>query len=152
MRFLFHLFGSFKGASSGFRRHFLPVEIARDWWWSMNNAFAPFGMNAATRMIFATLKCGWNMYVLIMSSTLCFYNCRFICIFAVFFRYKILYLAFEMALQAENCVDAEVIFSFLDSNEIGQTHSIFFISYALHMESKNKIKTANDIFNRGISR
>lgn len=57
-----------------------------------------------------------------------------------------------MALQAENCVDAEVIFSFLDSNEIGQTHSIFFISYALHMESKNKIKTANDIFNRGISR
>lgn len=53
---------------------------------------------------------------------------------------------------AEICVDSEVIFSFLDSNEIGQTHAIFFISYALHMEAKNKIKTANDIFNCGLSR
>ncbi|KAA8514738.1 hypothetical protein F0562_017917 [Nyssa sinensis] len=53
---------------------------------------------------------------------------------------------------AENCVDAEVIYNFLDANKIGQTHSIFFIAYALHMESKNKIKTANDIFDRGIAR
>ncbi|KAM7513950.1 hypothetical protein LguiA_003533 [Lonicera macranthoides] len=53
---------------------------------------------------------------------------------------------------AGNCIDAEVIYSFLDANGIGQTHSIFFISYALHMESKNKIRTANDIFNSGISR
>ncbi|XP_057502798.1 mitotic spindle checkpoint protein BUBR1 isoform X1 [Actinidia eriantha] len=53
---------------------------------------------------------------------------------------------------AENCADAEVIYSFLEANKIGQTHSIFFISYALHMESKNKIKTANEIFNTGISR
>uniref|UniRef100_A0A5B7CA53 Putative mitotic spindle checkpoint protein BUBR1 n=1 Tax=Davidia involucrata TaxID=16924 RepID=A0A5B7CA53_DAVIN len=53
---------------------------------------------------------------------------------------------------AENCVDAEVIYKFLDANKIGQTHSIFFISYALHMESKSRIKTANDIFDRGISR
>ncbi|XP_052201150.1 mitotic spindle checkpoint protein BUBR1 [Diospyros lotus] len=52
---------------------------------------------------------------------------------------------------AENCADAEVIYSFLEANKIGQTHSIFFISYALHMESKNKIKTANEIFNRGMS-
>ncbi|KAL6974918.1 non-specific serine,threonine protein kinase [Sarracenia purpurea var. burkii] len=52
---------------------------------------------------------------------------------------------------AENCSDAEVIYSFLEANKIGQTHSIFFISYALHMESKNKIKTANEIFNRGLS-
>ncbi|CAL5383265.1 unnamed protein product [Camellia sinensis] len=53
---------------------------------------------------------------------------------------------------AENCADAEVIYSFLEANKIGQTHSIFFMSYALHMESKNKIKTANEIFNRGMSR
>ncbi|KAK2988170.1 hypothetical protein RJ640_020652, partial [Escallonia rubra] len=52
---------------------------------------------------------------------------------------------------AESCVDAEVIYSFLDANKIGQTHAVFFISYALLMESKNKTKTANDIFNRGIS-
>ncbi|XP_059636884.1 mitotic spindle checkpoint protein BUBR1 [Cornus florida] len=53
---------------------------------------------------------------------------------------------------AENCADAEVIYNFLEANKIGQTHSLFFISHALHMESKNKIRTANDIFNRGISR
>ncbi|XP_042509602.1 mitotic spindle checkpoint protein BUBR1-like [Macadamia integrifolia] len=53
---------------------------------------------------------------------------------------------------AENCADAEVIYSFLDANKIGQTHSLYYTSYALHMESKNKIKSANDIFNLGISR
>lgn len=61
-------------------------------------------------------------------------------------------VVFKMALQAENCVDSEVIFSFLDANEIGQTHAIFYISYASQLEAKNKIKTANDIFNRGLSR
>ncbi|RVW51208.1 Mitotic spindle checkpoint protein BUBR1 [Vitis vinifera] len=53
---------------------------------------------------------------------------------------------------AENCVDAEVIYSFLDANKIGQSHSSYYISYALHMESKNKVKSANDIFNLGIER
>ncbi|KAG5542683.1 hypothetical protein RHGRI_015720 [Rhododendron griersonianum] len=53
---------------------------------------------------------------------------------------------------AENCADAEVIYNFLEANKIGQAHSIFFISYALHMESKNKIRTANEVFNRGMSR
>lgn len=55
------------------------------------------------------------------------------------------------SLQAENCMDAEVIYSFLEANKIGQTHSSFYIAYALHMESQNKIKTANEIFNRGLS-
>ena len=53
--------------------------------------------------------------------------------------------------QAENCVDAEVIYSFLDANEIGKSHSAFYLAYALHMESKSKMKIANDIFNLGIS-
>ncbi|KAL7085736.1 hypothetical protein ACP275_14G297400 [Erythranthe tilingii] len=52
---------------------------------------------------------------------------------------------------AENCVDAEVIYNFLEANKIGVTHSSFYISYALHMEHKNKNKTANEIFNRGLS-
>ncbi|KAF3619818.1 Mitotic spindle checkpoint protein BUBR1 [Capsicum annuum] len=52
---------------------------------------------------------------------------------------------------AENCMDAEVIYSFLEANKIGLTHSSFYIAYALHMESQNKIKTANEIFNRGLS-
>ncbi|PIN09421.1 hypothetical protein CDL12_17998 [Handroanthus impetiginosus] len=52
---------------------------------------------------------------------------------------------------AENCVDAEVIYQFLEANTIGVTHASFYISYALHMEQKNKNKTANEIFNRGLS-
>ncbi|XP_038897191.1 mitotic spindle checkpoint protein BUBR1 [Benincasa hispida] len=53
---------------------------------------------------------------------------------------------------AENCFDAEVIFNFLHANVIGTTHSAYYISYALHLESKAKTKAANDIFNLGISR
>ncbi|XVF00215.1 hypothetical protein REPUB_Repub03eG0266000 [Reevesia pubescens] len=53
---------------------------------------------------------------------------------------------------AEHCSDAEVIYSFLDANDIGKTHSAYYIAYALHMESKSKMKAANDIFNLGISR
>ncbi|CAO2831329.1 unnamed protein product [Amaranthus hypochondriacus] len=52
---------------------------------------------------------------------------------------------------AENCADAEVIYRFLDANKIGQSHSAYYISYALHMESKHKIKTANQIFNQALS-
>ncbi|KAH6834702.1 BUB1-related budding uninhibited by benzymidazol [Perilla frutescens var. hirtella] len=52
---------------------------------------------------------------------------------------------------AENCVDAEVIYNFLEANNIGVTHASFYISYALLMEQKNKNKTANEIFNRGLS-
>lgn len=56
-----------------------------------------------------------------------------------------------MANQAENCDDAEVIYNFLEANNIGVTHASFYISYALLMEQKNKNKTANEIFNRGLS-
>lgn len=57
-----------------------------------------------------------------------------------------------MLLQAENCVDAETIYSFLDANEIGKSHAVYYISYALHIESKNKVKHADEIYNLGISR
>ncbi|PKI71677.1 hypothetical protein CRG98_007899 [Punica granatum] len=53
---------------------------------------------------------------------------------------------------AEHCMDAEVICDFLDANEIGKSHAIYYISYALHVESKHKVKAANEILNRGISR
>ncbi|GAV65810.1 Mad3_BUB1_I domain-containing protein [Cephalotus follicularis] len=53
---------------------------------------------------------------------------------------------------AESCTDAEVIYNFLNANEIGKTHSEYYIAYALHMESKFKMKAANDIFTLGISR
>lgn len=52
---------------------------------------------------------------------------------------------------AENCADAEVIYRFLDANKIGQSHAAYYIAYALHMEAKHKIKTANDIFSQGLS-
>jgi checkpoint serine/threonine-protein kinase len=57
-----------------------------------------------------------------------------------------------MLLQAENCVDAEIIYSFLDANEIGKSHAVYYISYALHLESKNKMKRANEMYNLGICR
>ncbi|KAI3900824.1 hypothetical protein MKX01_006831, partial [Papaver californicum] len=53
---------------------------------------------------------------------------------------------------AENCADAEVIYKFLQSNGIGQSHSAYYISYGLYLESKNKLKTANEIFNLGMER
>ncbi|XP_045833323.1 mitotic spindle checkpoint protein BUBR1 [Trifolium pratense] len=53
---------------------------------------------------------------------------------------------------ADNCFDKEVIYAFLDANEIGKTHSDFYISYALHLEVKNKFKAANQTFELGISR
>ncbi|KAI4390030.1 hypothetical protein MLD38_002185 [Melastoma candidum] len=52
---------------------------------------------------------------------------------------------------ADHCNDAEVIYAFLDENDIGKKHALFYISYARHMESKDKIKAANEIINRGIS-
>ncbi|KAK9086824.1 hypothetical protein Syun_029218 [Stephania yunnanensis] len=54
--------------------------------------------------------------------------------------------------QAENCTDAQVIYNFLEANGIGQTHTTFYIAYALHMESKSKLKIANEVFNLGIAR
>ncbi|CAJ1932872.1 unnamed protein product [Sphenostylis stenocarpa] len=55
-------------------------------------------------------------------------------------------------LKADNCFDADVIYTFLDANGIGKTHSNFYISYALHLESKNKFKAAKQIFELGVSR
>ncbi|QHO46506.1 Mitotic spindle checkpoint protein [Arachis hypogaea] len=54
--------------------------------------------------------------------------------------------------EADDCLDAEVIYAFLEANGIGKTHFDFYISYGLHLESKNKIKTANQILELGISR
>ncbi|XP_078443504.1 BUB1-related (BUB1: budding uninhibited by benzymidazol 1) [Wolffia australiana] len=53
---------------------------------------------------------------------------------------------------AQNCNDAEVIYSFLEANRIGQSHSIYYVAYALLLESKNKIRSADEIFNLGIAR
>ncbi|KAL0663818.1 hypothetical protein Bca4012_100655 [Brassica carinata] len=53
---------------------------------------------------------------------------------------------------AENCADAEVIYKFLEVNDIGRTHGLYYRDYGLHMEFKGKVKTANEIFNLGITR
>ncbi|XP_042402208.1 mitotic spindle checkpoint protein BUBR1-like [Zingiber officinale] len=53
---------------------------------------------------------------------------------------------------AANCADAEVIYQFLEANEIGQSHSIFYSSYAMLLESKNKFKKADEIYNLGLAR
>ncbi|EMS51828.1 hypothetical protein TRIUR3_06420 [Triticum urartu] len=66
-------------------------------------------------------------------------------------RYLKVWLEY-FGLQAGNCSDAEVIFRFLESNQIGEGHAVFYIRYALLMESKNKLKKADEIFNLGIAR
>ncbi|KAG8058373.1 hypothetical protein GUJ93_ZPchr0002g26428 [Zizania palustris] len=53
---------------------------------------------------------------------------------------------------AGNCADCEVIFRFLEANQIGQGHASYYLSYASVMESKNKLKKANEIFSLGIAR
>jgi checkpoint serine/threonine-protein kinase len=45
-----------------------------------------------------------------------------------------------------------VIFRFLEANQIGEGHAVFYIRYASLMESKNKLKKADEIFNLGIAR
>ncbi|CAN7019196.1 unnamed protein product [Brassica oleracea var. botrytis] len=53
---------------------------------------------------------------------------------------------------AEHCAGAEVIYKFLEVNVIGNTHALYYIDYGLHMDFTGKVKTANEIFNLGISR
>ncbi|PUZ74469.1 hypothetical protein GQ55_1G068600 [Panicum hallii var. hallii] len=53
---------------------------------------------------------------------------------------------------AGNCADAEVIYRFLEANQIGQSHAIYYMSYASLLESKNKLRKANEIFDLGITR
>ncbi|XP_013584745.1 PREDICTED: mitotic spindle checkpoint protein BUBR1-like [Brassica oleracea var. oleracea] len=74
-------------------------------------------------------------------------------------RYKddLRYLKFTrgkwfILLKAEHCADAEVIYKFLDVNDIGRTHGLYYRDYGLNMEYKGKVKTANEIFNLRISR
>ncbi|CAN6918683.1 unnamed protein product [Brassica oleracea] len=74
-------------------------------------------------------------------------------------RYKddLRYLKFTkgkwfILLKAEHCADAEVIYKFLEVNDIGRTLGLYYRDFGLHMEFKGKVKTANEIFNLGISR
>ncbi|KAG0532148.1 hypothetical protein BDA96_04G083800 [Sorghum bicolor] len=53
---------------------------------------------------------------------------------------------------AGNCADAEVIYRFLEANQIGQGHAIYYMAYASLMESKNKLRKAKEIFDLGIAR
>ncbi|CAD6251544.1 unnamed protein product [Miscanthus lutarioriparius] len=53
---------------------------------------------------------------------------------------------------AGNCADAEVIYRFLEANQIGQGYAIYYMAYASLMESKNKLRKANEIFDLGIAR
>ena len=55
-------------------------------------------------------------------------------------------------LQAGNCTDAEVIYRFLEANQIGQSHAISNMSYSAVLESKYKLRKANEIFGLGIAR
>lgn len=101
----------------------------------------------------------WLAYVSSLIIVVLRFNTFHICTYYLFLGFNVhLDVCFsirssaQFVLQAENCADAEVIYSFLRANGIGQAHSSFYISYALHMESKNKLKNANEIFNIGLDR
>lgn len=47
-----------------------------------------------------------------------------------------------ITLQADNRFDADVIYAVLDAKGIGKSLCDFFLSYCLHLESKNKFKVA----------
>lgn len=70
----------------------------------------------------------------------------------VWFPFDIQFGLILICMQAGNCADSEVIFRFLEANQIGQSHTNYYLSYASVMESKNKLKKANEIFNLGIAR
>nr|CAB3445941.1 unnamed protein product [Digitaria exilis] len=53
---------------------------------------------------------------------------------------------------AGNCGDAEVIYRFLEANQIGQGYAVYYMSYAQLLESKNKLRRAKEIFDLGIAR
>eukprot|EP01018_Ginkgo_biloba_P032212 Gb_18619 [translate_table: standard] len=53
---------------------------------------------------------------------------------------------------ADQCVDPEVVYSFLDVNDIGQDHSLFYTRYATCLELNNKLKKADEIYRLGIAR
>lgn len=118
----------------------------------MSNVFARFGIQTATEMISDIWKFGWNMYdppaVCISSQVSSYFWCS---IFLIGFKLLSL-IHIILVAQAENCADAEVIYSFLDANGIGKTHSAYYISYAFHMESKNKLKAGNEILSLGLTR
>ncbi|KAK6939003.1 hypothetical protein RJ641_032511 [Dillenia turbinata] len=40
----------------------------------------------------------------------------------------------------------------MDANHIGESHSVYYMAYAKHMESRSKVKIDKDIFNLGIAR
>lgn len=149
--FLFGFY-SFEGALNGFKKHSHLVGTLLDWLWYMNNVFARFGIQTATEMISVIWKFGWNMYDppagCISSQVSSYFWCS---IFLIVFKLLSL-IHIILVAQAENCADAEVIYSFLDANGIGKTHSAYYISYALHMESKNKLKVGNEILSLGLSR
>lgn len=108
----------------------------------------PFGIRSGIRMICAISKFGLNMWVLKSLSHTLFCLINVTSLLACFY-----FLSGELLLlQADNCFDKEVIYAFLDANGIGKSHSDFYISYALHLESKSKFKAANQIFELGISR
>ncbi|CAH8303656.1 unnamed protein product [Eruca vesicaria subsp. sativa] len=51
---------------------------------------------------------------------------------------------------AEHCADAKVIYKFLEVNEIGKTHALFYIAYAMHMDFKNAkpVEKFNDAYKK----
>eukprot|EP00899_Mesostigma_viride_P020539 jgi/Mesvir1/28487/Mv15902-RA.5 len=55
-------------------------------------------------------------------------------------------------LYADNCPDPKDIFSFLQANDIGQGHSLYYEAYATFLEINHVFKSANAVYEQGINR
>ncbi|GAQ79054.1 putative Protein kinase [Klebsormidium nitens] len=53
---------------------------------------------------------------------------------------------------ADACVDAKDIFTFLEKNEIGQDHALFYEAYATNLELRRNYAKASEVYNWGIAR
>lgn len=53
---------------------------------------------------------------------------------------------------ADRCTHPQEIFSFLQDNNIGQNHALFYERYARFLEQQNKFSQANDIYQVGLAR
>ncbi|KAJ4911417.1 Mitotic spindle checkpoint protein BUBR1 [Raphanus sativus] len=66
--------------------------------------------------------------------------------------YPGLLVIYDNALESPGTRSGGAFYKFLEVNDFGKTHALYYAAYALHMEFKGKEKTANEIFNLGIFR
>eukprot|EP00898_Chlorokybus_atmophyticus_P003015 jgi/Chlat1/3714/Chrsp251S03868 len=55
-------------------------------------------------------------------------------------------------LYADCCSEPQDVFAFLEANNIGQSHSLFYAAYATCMELRHNFKRAQEVYELGLAR